>query len=172
MHLIGDDSKATRECPCGYKGHPERVCSCSPLQIQRYRGKISGPLMDRIDIQVWLSPVKFGEWSSSAASELSAAIRERVLKAREVQRRRFSGRDILNGHMEPGNIRTYCALPDGGSDMLETAMKSMGLSARSLDKILKIARTIADLDGSEKIEKKHIAEAVQYRGLDRSSVLV
>lgn len=161
---------AMNPCPCGYLGHPEKQCSCTPLQVQKYKSKISGPLLDRIDLHVRLAPVKYSEWSGPAAGENSGAIRLRVTRARELQRKRFSGSSTTaNAFMTVREIRTYCALPEGGGEILESAMNNLGLSARSLDKILKVARTMADIEGCDNIKKEHLMEVIQYRSMDRVS---
>lgn len=159
---------AMNPCPCGYLGHPTRGCSCTPIQVQKYRAKVSGPILDRIDLQVQLSAVKYADWSALPKGESSAAIAGRVLAARERQRRRFGG-DKANAFMAGAELRGHCALPGGASAVLETAMNKLGFSARSLDKILKISRTIADLEGSDSIKKEHVVEAVQYRTLDKAA---
>ena len=157
-------------CPCGYFGS-NRECKCNPLQIQRYVGKISGPLMDRIDMHVDVPAVNFKELRGKdlPEGESSATIRERVIRAREVQLSRFSGTGVFsNSAMSPGHIRQFCALDPASESLLEKAMIKQGLSARAHDRILKVARTIADLDGKEKIESVHIGEAIGYRSLDRT----
>lgn len=162
---------AMNPCPCGYSGHPDRQCSCTPLQIQRYRSKISGPLLDRIDLHVQLSPVKYSEWSGPPEGESSENIRRRVAGAREIQRKRFAGSSTpANAFMTVREIRAHCPLPEGGGEILESAMNNLGLSARSLDKILKVARTIADIEGCGNIEKRHLVEVIQYRSMDRSGL--
>lgn len=161
---------AANPCPCGYYGHPSRNCICTPVQIQKYRNKISGPVLDRIDIHVQVSPIKYQEWAgNSEVSESSKEIYGRVLNAIEIQKKRFKDTNIrFNSMMSGRDIRKYCQLDSDSSSFLEMAMEKLSFSARSLDKIVKLARTIADLDGSEKILKKHISEAVQYRVLDRT----
>jgi magnesium chelatase family protein len=157
-------------CPCGYFGST-RECKCSPMQIQRYVGKISGPLMDRIDIHVDVPAVRFNELRGKGgpASDSSEVIRERVIRAREIQLKRFSGNGVFsNSGMSPKYIRTFCALDADGEALLEKAMQRQGLSARAHDRILKVARTIADLDASDKIHPQHISEAINYRSLDRN----
>ncbi len=157
-------------CPCGYFGS-SRECKCSPLQIQRYVGKISGPLMDRIDIHIDVPAVKFNDLRGRGVQQgdSSDTIRERVVRAREVQLRRFQDAGVFsNSAMSPKQIRTFCALDDESERLLETAMVRQGLSARAHDRILKVSRTIADLDGSENILAKHISEAINYRSLDRN----
>ena len=157
-------------CPCGYFGST-RECKCSPIQIQRYVGKISGPLMDRIDIHIDVPAVKFNELRGRGvpAGESSAEIRERVMRAREIQLARFNGDGIFsNSAMLPKHIRTHCALDPDSEALLEKAMQRQGLSARAHDRILKVARTIADLSGRENIQPEHISEAINYRSLDRN----
>ena len=157
-------------CPCGYFGST-RECKCSPMQIQRYVGKISGPLMDRIDIHVDVPAVNFKELrgKTAAASEDSAAIRARIIKARCVQLERFSGEGVYsNAAMSPAQIRKFCALDADSENLLERAMQKQGLSARGHDRILKVSRTIADLDASENIQFVHLGEAINYRSLDRN----
>lgn len=163
---------AMNPCPCGFWSDPTRECRCTPLQIQRYLGRISGPLLDRIDIHIDVPAVRFKELTGSQSSpepESSASIRERVLKARERQRERFSGEGIFsNAQMTPRLIRRYCRIDAESERMLETAMARLGLSARAYDRILKTSRTIADLEGHEQIRAPHVAEAVGYRSLDRT----
>jgi magnesium chelatase family protein len=156
-------------CPCGYFGS-SRECKCSPMQIQRYVGKISGPLMDRIDIHIDVPAVKFNELRGRGVpqGESSAAVRERVIKARGIQLNRFEGKLFSNSAMTPRQIRTHCALDTESEDLLERAMQRQGLSARAHDRILKVSRTIADLDASENILPTHISEAINYRSLDRN----
>ena len=156
-------------CPCGYFGS-SRECKCSPMQIQRYVGKISGPLMDRIDIHIDVPAVKFNELrgKGSPVGDSSEIIRERVIRSREIQLTRFAGDGFSNSSMTPKQIRTFCALDDQSEKLLETAMLRQGLSARAHDRILKVSRTIADLDGSENIQTTHISEAINYRSLDRN----
>jgi magnesium chelatase family protein len=162
---------AMNPCPCGYHGSNAKVCNCTPVQINRYKSKVSGPLLDRIDLTVNLSPVKYKDWDKATEGETSARIRERVIKARGVQADRFKeSTTTANAYMNVSEIKKYCSLPAGGGEILELAMKKLGLSARSLDKILKTARTIADLEGSEDIKKEHIIEVMQYRPLDRKGV--
>ena len=157
-------------CPCGYFGS-QRECQCSPMQIQRYVGKISGPLMDRIDIHIDVPAVNFKELRGKgvAAGESSELIRARVIKAREIQLKRFEGDGIFsNSAMSPTQIRKFCALDADSENLLEKAMLKQGLSARAHDRILKVSRTIADLEASENILSNHISEAINYRSLDRS----
>ena len=162
---------AMNPCPCGFWNDPTRECRCTPLQIQRYVGRISGPLLDRIDIHIDVPAVKFKELSSRTPSdaESSTAIRERVISARERQQKRFGAHGIFsNAAMTPKLIRDYCRIDAESESMLERAMTRLGLSARAYDRILKVSRTIADLEGSEEIASGHVAEAVGYRSLDRT----
>lgn len=155
---------AMNPCPCGYYGDPTRECRCTPAIIQRYLGKISGPLLDRIDIQIEVPAVPYKELRQGEVTETSADMRARVEKARELQR----ARGCTNARMPTRLIRKQCALDETGERTLEMAMRRMSLSARAHDRILKVARTIADLDESPSIAAKHIAEAIQYRSLDRN----
>ena len=162
--LIG----AMNPCPCGYFGHPTRKCTCSPKTVARYLAKISGPLLDRIDIHVEVPPVQFEELSSKLPAEPSEEIRKRVNKAREIQTERFKDLSITcNARIPAGKLNEYCAMDDKAEQLLKKAFEKMGLSSRAYSKIVKVSRTIADLDGSETIKSSHIAEAVQYRSLDR-----
>ena len=162
---------AMNPCPCGNLGNPLKPCTCSPMQVTRYKNRISGPLLDRIDLTVNLNPVKFTDWKQEKEGESSAQIRQRVLAAREIQKARFAGTPTTaNAFMTPAQIKQFCQLPPGADTILEAAMRRFGLSARSLDKILKTARTIADLEGKSAIETKHLVEVMQYRPLDRKGV--
>ena len=158
-------------CPCGYYNHPTKACTCSPGQVQRYLNRISGPLLDRIDIQCEIVPVPFEKISDTAPGEPSAAIRERVIAARKIQEERFKNEESIycNAQMTPKLIAKYAALDETSLAMLKTAMTRFDLSARAYDRILKVARTIADLDASENIQFQHIAEAIGYRNLDRGN---
>ena len=158
-------------CPCGYYNHPTKPCVCNPGQVQKYLNKISGPLLDRIDIQVEITPVPFDELSKSTPSESSATIRERVIRARQTQEQRFANEPGIhcNAQMTPRLLQQYAALDAHGKSLLETAMDKLNLSARAYDRILKVARTIADLDNSPTIQAMHLAEAIGYRSLDRES---
>ena len=158
-------------CPCGYYNHPTKPCVCSPSQVQKYLNKISGPLLDRIDIQVEITPVPFDELTNATPSESSVAIRERVLRARQIQQQRFADEPGVhsNAQMTPRLLQKYAQLDERGKNMLQSAMDKLNLSARAYDRILKVARTIADLDGSPDILSAHIAEAIGYRSLDRES---
>jgi len=161
---------AMNPCPCGFWNDPTRECRCTPLQIQRYVGRISGPLLDRIDIHVDVPAVRFKELSNeSAAAESSEEIRARVIAARERQLTRLAGEGIFaNAQMTPRHLRRFCKLEAEGERMLEAAMTRLGLSARAYDRILKVSRTIADLEAAEAIRPAHVAEAVGYRSLDRT----
>jgi magnesium chelatase family protein len=156
-------------CPCGYYNHPEKDCVCSPGIRQKYMNKISGPLLDRIDIHIEVVPVPFDKLSGKEALESSESIRERVAKARLVQQERFKGMHNIhnNAQMNTKQIRKFCKLNETGSQLIKTAMEKVGLSARAYDRILKVSRTIADLENCENIESHHLAEAIQYRSLDR-----
>ena len=159
---------AMNPCPCGYLGHPSKECVCTESAKRRYRDKVSGPILDRIDIHIEVEPVDYDRLSSAQKEESSAAIRERVERAREIQRRRFEGTDIsCNAKMTPRMTRELCVLDEDAKALLKLSFEKLGLSARAYDKILRISRTIADLDGSELICSAHIAQAVQYRSLDR-----
>ena len=162
---------AMNPCPCGYYNHPTRECTCSPGAVHRYMGRISGPLMDRIDLHVEVTPVTPAELSRAEPGEPSAAIRERVVRAREVQQRRFRGVEGVhtNAMMNAAMLREYCRPDAAGAALLERAMERLSLSARAYDRILKVARTIADLAGRERITAQEIAEAVGYRSLDRGN---
>ncbi len=162
---------AMNPCPCGNLGNPHTPCTCSQLQISRYKSKISGPLLDRIDLTVNLNPVQYGDWNKPAEGETTAQIRARVIAARQTQHKRFKGTaTTANAFMTQKQIKEFCKLPPGADAILEAAMRKFGLSARSLDKVLKTARTIADLEGKENIENAHLIEVLQYRPLDRKGV--
>lgn len=156
-------------CPCGYYNHPEKECVCPPGVVQKYLSKISGPLLDRIDLHVEVTPVNFNELSSERLAEKSELIRERVIKAREIQIERFGEKPDLhaNAQMSPQMVRDLCKISTAGQTLLKKAMEKLGLSARAYDRILKVARTIADLAGSEDIQLEHLAEAIHFRSLDR-----
>lgn len=159
---------AMNPCPCGYLGSDYKACTCTPLQIARYRGKISGPLLDRIDLHIEVPRVQYQDIVSSRQEESSTAIRERIVQVREMQKERFKGRAFPhNAAMSARDTKKYCQLSGEAQQLLTDAFDHLGLSARAYERILKVARTIADLDGSEMLEAKHVAEAVQYRGLDR-----
>lgn len=156
-------------CPCGYYGHPSKECICQAGARQRYMNKISGPLLDRIDIHIEVSPVEFDDISSTAPAESSASIRERVIKAREIQTERFKGIQGVhcNAQMSSALLRKYAQPDEKGLERLRDAMTRLNMSARAYDRILKVARTIADLAGSVEVKSHHIGEAINYRNLDR-----
>ncbi len=155
-------------CPCGYFNDPNRECTCTPNALQRYRNKISGPLLDRFDLQLEVVPVTFQELHQSEPEEDSAAIRRRVIAAREIQQKRFAGSGTIhNGAMTAKQIQQYCQLDEKSQNFLEQTFQKLGLSARAHSRILKVARTIADLADSEQIQLSHLAEAIQYRTLDK-----
>ncbi len=158
-------------CPCGYYNHPTKACVCNPGQVQRYLNQISGPLLDRIDLQIEIVPVPFEDISSTKEGEPSAAIRERVIAARKIQEERFTNEAGIhcNAQMTPKLITKYAAIDEQSLALLKTAMNRFNLSARAYDRILKVARTIADLEKSEKVQSHHIAEAISYRNLDREN---
>jgi len=158
-------------CPCGFYNHPEKECVCAPGVVQKYLNRISGPLLDRIDIHIEVTPVPFGELSKPQNAEKSHEIRERVIKARGMQKKRFEKYEGVysNSQMSTKMLQSYCTLDESCKTLLKNAMERLGLSARAYDRILKVSRTIADLDGSEPILPNHIAEAIQYRSLDRDS---
>lgn len=158
-------------CPCGYYNHPEKDCVCAPGVVQKYLNKISGPLLDRIDIHIEVTPVKFDELSDSRPAEASEHVRERVIKARELQNERFEALKgvYCNAQMSKQLINQHCEIDTAGQGLLKRAMERLGLSARAYDRILKVSRTIADLSGSANIKPEHLAEAIQFRSLDRES---
>lgn len=159
---------AMNPCKCGFHGDLLHQCLCTPHQIQSYRSRVSGPLMDRIDIHIEVPAIKFSEISADAPSEPSSAIRERVTRARMIQQDRFNGDGIYaNAHMKPRHIRKYCRIGKDSHLLMEAAMNKLGLSARAYNRVLKVGRTIADLEGSAAVETHHISEAIQYRSLDR-----
>jgi magnesium chelatase family protein len=157
-------------CLCGNLTDPSKECTCTPQQIQKYMSKISGPLLDRIDLHIEVPAVKYKELSSKESGESSEKIRARVMQAREIQVHRFKGRKGLyaNADMQSKDIREYCKLDAAGEELLKMAITKLGLSARAYDRILKVGRTIADMAGSVDIRPEHISEAIQYRSLDRN----
>jgi magnesium chelatase family protein len=160
---------AMNPCPCGYRSDPRRACSCTPPQVERYLSKISGPLLDRIDLHVEVPSVPFTQLSEAPPGPTSAALRAQVLEARARQAERFGAKGpSVNGRMTPRQVRKYCPLKPESQSLLKAAMEELGLSARAHDKVLRVARTMADLDGSDNIQPQHVAEAVGYRSLDRS----
>ncbi len=159
---------AMNPCPCGYYGHPTKECSCTDAAKKRYMDKVSGPILDRIDIHIEVAPVEYEQLSGKGNEEKSEDIKKRVNKARAVQRKRFNGTNVsCNAKMTPKMTKEFCVLSDDANALLKASFEKLGLSARAYDKILRIARTIADLDSAENIEISHIAEALQYRSLDR-----
>ena len=160
---------AMNPCPCGYFGDERHQCTCTPGQVHRYRHKVSGPLLDRIDIHIEVPAVPYKELSNEYSGEKSGDIRKRVVAARDIQHDRFMNdkKIYANGHMKTRHIKKYCTLQPNAQTLLETAMQKLGLSARAYTRILKLSRTIADLDVSAEIQSNHISEAIQYRTLDR-----
>lgn len=156
-------------CPCGYYNHPEKECTCPPGAVQKYLNKISGPLLDRIDLHVEVTPVPFSELSSIKTSETSSSIRDRVIKAREIQAERYKTFPGIycNAQMSSKMLKEICVIDKVGHNLLKTAMEKLNLSARAYDRILKVSRTIADLSICDTIKPEHLAEAIQYRSLDR-----
>lgn len=155
-------------CPCGYYGSKEKECTCTPEQIKKYMGRISGPLLDRIDIHLEVSGVKYEKLNCKTTAENSESIRTRVNGARKIQKERYKEYGIYsNSELSPKLIDTYCKLNSQSSKLLENSFQKLGLSARAYGRILKVARTIADLDGQKDIQTHHLAEAIQYRNLDR-----
>jgi len=162
-------ASAMNPCPCGYATDPRKECVCTPSQIQKYMSKISGPLLDRIDIHIEVPAVKYKELSGKITGESSIVIRERVKKARKIQLKRFKVEKKIfsSADMQSKEIRKYCRIDERGNELLKMAITKLGLSARAYDRILKVSRTIADLEGSEEIKPEYISEAIQYRSLDR-----
>lgn len=162
---------AMNPCPCGYYNHPSIPCTCAPGQVNRYLSKISGPLLDRIDIQIEVIPVPFKELAEKRAGEPSSVIRERVIKARKIQQERFKDYPEVhcNAQMTPKLMKEFCQIKPEGMNLLKNVMNKLGLSARAYDRILKVSRTIADLEASPSIENPHLAEAINYRSLDRDN---
>ena len=158
-------------CPCGYYNHPEKECVCGPGIVQKYLNRVSGPLLDRIDLHIEVTPVKFDELTNARHSEKSSIIRERVIQARNIQKERFGHLPGIycNAQMNSQMLRKWCRINEGGNQLLKTAMERLSLSARAYDRILKVARTIADLETSENIELVHLSEAIQLRSLDREN---
>jgi magnesium chelatase family protein len=156
-------------CPCGFFNHPEKECTCGPGIVQRYLSRISGPLLDRIDLHVEVTPVAFSELSSTQQYEKSISIRQRVIKARDIQHERYKNNDgvYANAQMSSKQLKEICVISTAGQNLLKVAMEKLNLSARAYDRILKVSRTIADLSASEDIKPEHLAEAIQYRSLDR-----
>jgi magnesium chelatase family protein len=157
-------------CPCGYYNHPEKECTCAATAVQRYLNKISGPLLDRIDLHVEVTPVPLSSLQRTHRVETSAEVRARVVAARALQSARFAETPNLfcNAHMRTADLHRHCGLDTASTHLLNTAMKRLQLSARAYDRILKVSRTIADLDAASQIRAEHLAEAIQYRSLDRA----
>ena len=165
---------AMNPCPCGYHNHPEKKCVCAPGAVEKYLNKISGPLLDRIDLHIEVTPISYDELSSQVQEETSSSIRDRVVAARKAQKNRYEKLNTpihSNAQMGSYELQTYCQLDESSRNILKNAMNKLGLSARAYDRIIKVARTIADLDGAEEIQTQHIAEAIQYRSLDRNKVI-
>lgn len=159
---------AMNPCPCGYFGHPTRECICSPKAVHNYLSKISGPMLDRIDIHIEVPPVNYDELNSTVREETSAEIRARVNRARDIQTERYRGTDVsCNARLTPSMLKKYCVMEDKASGYLKMAFEKLGMSARAYDRILKIARTVADLDGSEIIKREHIFSSISFRTLDK-----
>ena len=162
--------RLTHPCPCGYLSDPIHTCSCTPIAIHRYRSRISGPLLDRIDIHIEVPAVRYRDLADRAEAESSAEVARRVESSRIIQLERYKGTRIrCNAQMTPRFIKKYCELDNAGNRMLELVTDRLGFSARTYNRILKVARTIADLEGNEQIHEQHIAEAIQYRSLDRKT---
>ncbi len=157
-------------CPCGYYNHPDKQCVCAPGFVQKYLNRVSGPLLDRIDLHVEVTPVSFDELTDTTNSESSFDIRQRVVTARNLQQSRFGEQRIhCNAQMNTSTLKKHCSINEEAMSILKLAMEKLDLSARAYDRILKVSRTIADLDKSESIQTVHIAEAIQYRSLDREA---
>jgi len=162
-------ASAMNPCPCGFYSDSTRECRCNPSQIQNYLAKISGPLLDRIDIHIEVPAVKYEDLAKTETGESSASVRQRVQKAREIQQERFKGTKIYcNADMHPRQLKQYCQIGEAAQELLKVAITRLGLSARAYDRILKVSRTVVDLAGEESIEAEHISEAIQYRSLDRN----
>lgn len=161
--------RPTHPCPCGFYNHPERECTCPPGTVQKYLNKISGPLLDRIDLHVEVTPVAFSELSNMKSQERSADIRDRVICAREIQAERYKNNPGIycNAQISSKMLKEICVINQAGQNLLKAAMEKLNLSARAYDRILKVSRTIADLAASEEIKPEYLAEAIQYRSLDR-----
>ena len=154
-------------CPCGYYGHPTKECVCSETAVKKYLNRVSGPMLDRFDIHIEVPSVKFDELSADCSAESSEKIRERVNAAREIQQKRYEGTGITcNANLTSSLVKKYCVLSDDAVDILKAAFQTLGLSARAYDRILKLSRTIADLNKSREIDRKHIISAINFRSLD------
>ena len=162
--LIG----AMNPCPCGFFGHPTKKCTCSPTAVSKYLGRISGPMLDRMDIHVEVPPVKYEELQGQSLEETSAEIKRRVDAARRLQTERYAAENITcNARLTPSMLKKYCVLTEAAEKILQSAFQAMGLSGRAYDRLLKVSRTLADLEQSERIDAPHIAQAIQFRSLDR-----
>jgi len=158
-------------CPCGYFGDRTRTCRCSPQQVRQYQGRVSGPLLDRIDLHIDVPSLSYRDLTGAASGESSALIRERVVRARKLQIQRFGeGTARCNAHMGERELKQHCAVDDDSRRLLELAVERLGFSARAFSRILKLARTIADLENEPRILSRHVAEAIQYRNLDRHAL--
>ena len=168
-HVLPFYELSTQQCPCGFYNHPEKECTCPPGAVQKYLNKVSGPLLDRIDLHVEVTPVAYSELSSKGKGESSADIRDRVIKAREIQTERYKETPGMyaNAQMSSKQLREICVINSAGEALLKCAMERLNLSARAYDRILKVSRTIADLAGAPDVKAEHLAEAIQYRSLDR-----
>src|SRR5689334_12480983 len=168
-HVVLPDKMATHPCPCGYFGDLKRECRCAPTQVQRYRQRISGPLLDRIDLHIEVPAVEYRDVSSERAEESSVAIRERVARSRMIQQERFKNdaKMTCNARMATRQLKQHCKLGADSQELIRIAMTDLNLSARAYDRILKVSRTIADLDGNLGISPEHVSEAIQYRTFDR-----
>ena len=168
-HVVLPDKMATHPCPCGYYGDPRRECRCGTNAVQKYRQRISGPLLDRIDLHIEVPAVRYEELSGKAPGEPSEAIRFRVEAARRIQQERFGKtKASCNARMSPRQSKEYCRLTDASQEILRVAISELNFSARAYDRILKVARTIADLATRDQIEAEDVSEAIQYRTLDRN----
>ena len=169
-HVVLPDKKVTQPCPCGYFGDLKRECRCGPTQVQRYRQRISGPLLDRIDLHIEVPAVEYRHVSSERVEEGSGAIRDRVACARKIQHERFKvdGKITCNARMATRQLKQHCKLGADSQELIRVAMTDLNLSARAYDRILKVARTIADLENKIDISSEHVSEAIQYRTFDRT----
>lgn len=159
---------AMNPCPCGFFGHPTRKCNCTPFAVSKYLGRISGPMLDRLDLHIEVPPVDYESLKSTGAEETSEQVRERVNRARAIQVKRYEGTGITcNARLTPAMLQKYCVMTNGAEQMLRQSFDRLGLSARAYDRILKVARTIADIEGADKIDTPHIAQAIHFRSLDR-----
>jgi len=166
--IRSNGKKATQPCPCGYRTDPKKQCHCSIGEIQRYTAKISGPLLDRIDLHVEVPALSYDDIAGAGKSgPTSAEVRDIVQRVRDVQRARYGGAFACNAHLDAASTREFCVLAPGAETLLQNAIDRLGFSARAYDKVLRVARTLADLEDSETIRDNHVAEAIQYRNLDR-----